>query len=170
MCAFVCACTFACAYFYCVCACECGRFVVFLSGVINVVLHWPPCSSCAQLHTLTHTLCKERIRGRQIELTRLGEKHTHTLHCLNYQAEKNENDYWIPRQLQLRQTVISNGHVVQIDYRGEMAMKLKNNSNQRTRGKKKREKKPKQKESPLKGRKRKGDEGGRDEWANKWVN
>lgn len=60
------------------------------------------------------------------------EKHTHTLHCLNYQVEKNRNDYWIPRQLQLRQTAISDGHVVQIDYGGEMGMKLKNNSNQRT--------------------------------------
>lgn len=120
---------------------------------------------CAHTLTLTHTRYKEWIRGRQIELTRLGEKHTHTLHCLNYQAEKNENDYWIPRQLQLRQTVISNGHVVQIDYGGEMAMKLKNNSNQRTRKKKK----PKQKEGLLKGRKRKGEEGGRDEWASEWV-
>lgn len=51
----------------------------------------------------------------------------YTLHCFNYQAEKNENDYWIPRQLQ---TVISNGHVVQIDYGGEMAMKLENNNSQ----------------------------------------
>lgn len=53
--------------------------------------------------------------------------------------------------------IISNGHVVQIDYGGEMAMKLKNNSNQRT---KEGEKKHWNKRLPVKRQRKKNERWG----------
>lgn len=121
----------------CVCVCFWTLFVIFLSSVINVVFYWLPCSRCPQFrnygHT-KHTQCKERMRNRKSWPDAEKNTLTHSTASIIKQ-KRTKNDYWIPRQLQLRQIAISNGHVVKIDYRGEMAMKLKNNSNQRTKKK-----------------------------------